>query len=111
MRHLRYYLKIIVLSPELCQYLLYKYLVYSTYISIEVSDGTHDADIAMGYGFSWLPPSAIIEFFGGVDKIIFNLSKNRFRNRLNMTDIEIKNLLKMSCKSKIDYRRFIKAKC
>lgn len=94
-------------EAKICQYLMYKYVLYSLVISKEVADSYHSADIAMGYGFNWIPPVALLDLIGGLQELKKGLEENDLFNNSNL---ELFNKLDNSIdKSEIDARKFLKA--
>jgi 3-hydroxyacyl-CoA dehydrogenase len=53
-------------EAELCRYFLARYISYSLSIVGEVVDTKENADAAMGFGFNWVPASALVDLLGGV---------------------------------------------
>lgn len=95
-------------EASICRYLLIKYLIIS-YESVEVvSDNIADADIAMSYGFNWVPPSVLCKLFGG-RKGIENIAKNDSRIAELVESLDLSILEKAVRKTDIDYRRYFKA--
>lgn len=93
----------------ICKKILLAYIVYSLKISIEVSTDIESCDDAMATGFSWIPPIALIELFGGkskVKKLINVYLDERYVDIIN--NEEIYNSIP-SC-SKYDFRPFLKAR-
>lgn len=97
------------IEGKICQYLLYKYVIYSIKIGSEVTETIHNSDIAMSYGYNWIPPLAILNLVK-VENFIEDLNHNPYRNRINLSDSEIRSLISSTVASKIDYRRYLKAK-
>lgn len=93
----------------LCKKMLLKYIIYSLKISNEVSNNIESCDDAMATGFSWLPPIAMIDLFGGLNHV-HDLSKKYLDERyINIImDKEITD--KLPEHSKYDYRSYLKAR-
>lgn len=93
----------------LCKKMLLKYINYSLKISNEVSNNIESCDDAMATGFSWLPPIAMIDLFGGLNHVQ-DLSKKYLDERyINIImDKEITD--KLPEHSKYDYRSYLKAR-
>ncbi|WP_370783076.1 3-hydroxyacyl-CoA dehydrogenase family protein [Faecalibacillus intestinalis] len=93
----------------LCKKMLLKYIIYSLKISNEVSNNIESCDDAMATGFSWLPPIAMIDLFGGLNHVQ-DLSKKYLDERyINIImDKEITD--KLPEHSKYDYRSYLKAR-
>jgi 3-hydroxyacyl-CoA dehydrogenase len=53
-------------EAELCRYFMARYISYSLSIVGEVVDTKENADAAMGFGFNWVPASALVDYLGGV---------------------------------------------
>lgn len=93
----------------LCKQMLLKYILYAIKISIEVGSNIADCDDAMATGFSWIPPFALIDLFGGVD-IIYALSKKYLSQEIYSIFTNPSVRTRLPIQSKYDYRPFIKAK-
>jgi 3-hydroxyacyl-CoA dehydrogenase len=63
------------LEADLCRYFLARYISYSLSIVGEVVENKENADKAMGFGFNWVPASALVDFLGGVGETIQLLEK------------------------------------
>lgn len=98
------------LEAKICQYLMYKYVLYSIKVGDEVARNIHDSDIAMSYGYNWVPPLAFLHLVK-FENFLEDLKQNPFRNRIKLTDQEIIELISNKSVSEIDYRRYLKAKC
>ncbi|MCP4482825.1 MAG: 3-hydroxyacyl-CoA dehydrogenase family protein [bacterium] len=53
-------------EAELCRYFLAKYISYSLSLVGEVVETKEMIDMAMGFGFNWVPASALVDLLGGV---------------------------------------------
>lgn len=92
----------------ICIQFLFKYVLYSLYITREIGEDIHSADDVMATGFNWVPPLAVIDAFGGVEifkKIALEKLPEEFLSKINLDEI-----LKDVPKSNYDYRPFFKAK-
>lgn len=93
----------------ICKKMILKYIVYSIYISKENTQNVYSCDDAMATGFSWLPPIAYIDFFGGKEQV-----KEMAEEYLEKNWIEVINKYSIfdmiQTKSKYDYSSFLKAK-
>lgn len=93
----------------ICKEMLLKYIIYSLKISYEVSNDIASCDDAMATGFSWLPPIAMIDLFGGIN-IIQNLAE-KYLDEKYVSIIADKDILdKLPECSEYDYRSFLKAR-
>lgn len=93
----------------ICKQMLLKYIAYSLKISHEVSNDISSCDDAMATGFSWLPPIAMIELFGGIESVI-HLSKKYLNKKYNNIYDNQDIVSNLPTKSKYDYRSYLKAK-
>lgn len=55
------------LEAELCRYFIARYVSYSLSIVGEVVNNKENADMAMGFGFNWVPASYFVDLLGGVN--------------------------------------------
>jgi 3-hydroxyacyl-CoA dehydrogenase len=92
----------------ICRYFLVKYIICSYRSAKEVSDNIADADIAMSYGFNWIPPSSLCMLFGG-KKGLERLTEKDARIRESLKDFDLSLLDEPPIKTDIDYRRYFKA--
>lgn len=92
----------------ICCELLLKYVLYSLTAAREVGYDIHSADDVMAAGFNWCPPLAMVDAFGGAEKII-KLCSERMDGTI-LKEIDLFALRDLIEPSKYDYRRFIKAK-
>ena len=90
------------IESKICMSFLLNYVIYSVNLAKEISENILDCDVAMVYGFNWIPPISLIELMGGPKKFI--LLCHKYLGEGNYDDIL--NLKK----SNIDYRSYIKAK-
>lgn len=93
---------------EICKSFLVKYVLYSLYINNEVGHSVFDADDAMATGFSWIPPLALIEAFGGREKFQ-NLALNILSDK-ELREYDMEDLLSNCPQSRYDFRKYLKAK-
>lgn len=91
----------------ICKNLLLEYIVYSLKTSLEVSDSISSCDDAMATGFSWIPPIALMEVFGGKETVDTLVHKYLGTNLVNTWD-ELYDMVPN--KSKYDYRPFLKGR-
>ena len=94
-------------EAEICLYFLLNYIVYSLVTTEKVAYDIHAADAAMGTGFNWCPPLAMLEAFSEVVDINALIKERLPRNILAMVDID--RLLSEAQKSKYDYRMYFKS--
>lgn len=93
----------------LCKEMLLKYIIYSLKITYEVSNDITSCDDAMATGFSWIPPIALIDWFGGICMIKQLANKyldSKYLNILNNRDV----INQLPNHSKYDYRSYLKAR-
>ncbi len=93
---------------EICKKFMVEYVVYSLHINREVGYTVYDADDTMAAGFSWIPPLAVIESFGGKEK--FKRMARTVLTEKEWNEMDVDTLLTNSPKSRYDYKRFFKAK-
>ena len=93
----------------ICKKMLLKYISYSLKISYEVSTDIESCDDAMATGFSWLPPIAMIDLFGGIDTVQ-KLSKKYLDERYVSIILNKEIINKLPERSKYDYRSYLKAR-
>lgn len=60
---------------KIIQYFIARYISYSYSLIGEVVAGHEQVDIAMGYGFNWIPPSALVDIIGGPKNAIRLIGK------------------------------------
>ncbi len=93
----------------LCKQMLLIYIVYSLKISNEVSSDISSCDDAMATGFSWIPPIALIELFGG--KTITRNLVNKYLDKRYQDIVNNEDFFGMIPEhSKYDFRSFLKAR-
>lgn len=93
----------------ICKKMLLKYIIYSLKISYDVSNDIESCDDAMATGFSWLPPIAMIDLFGGIS-IVKQISEKYLDNRY-LEILENNSIISQLPKhSKYDYRSYLKAR-
>lgn len=88
---------------------LSRYVVYSLSVAQNLSTDIHAADHVMAMGFNWIPPLAVIEAFGGKEKMI-EIIRRSDMNHLNLDFGFVENMIKEAPCSTYDFRRFLKAK-
>lgn len=85
------------LSDEavICRYLLVRYIVVSYLVALEAADRLSSADLAMEYGYGWIPPRKLVSLLGGYAGLEMILLKDkRLRQSLEGFDLA---LLKYFC--------------
>lgn len=95
-------------EAEICRYFLVKYVLCSYLNAQQVSENIADADIAMSYGFGWVPPSALCRLLGG-RKGIQRLIDSDIRLQENVKQYDFSLLDQAVRTTDIDYRRYFKA--
>lgn len=93
---------------KICKKFMVEYVIYSLHINREVGYTGYDADDTMAAGFSWIPPLAVIESFGGKEEFGRIARTELLEKEWNEMDVD--TLLTNSLQSKYDYKRFFKAK-
>lgn len=63
------------LEADLARYFISRYISYSLSIVGEVVATKEMADMAMGFGFNWVPASAFVDFLGGPKETIAMMEK------------------------------------
>ena len=93
----------------ICRYFFARYISYSMSIIGEVVKSSECIDRVMGFGFNWVPPTALISLFGGVEvvKQIIQSAGLRIPEILNSED-GIRSVHHM--RSPLDGRVFFKVK-
>lgn len=95
-------------EARICKYFLAKYIMCSYESAKQVSDNIADADIAMSYGFNWVPPSSLCFLFGkrkGIERLI----KEDERIGQSFRGFDLSLLDEQVRQTDIDYRRYFKA--
>ncbi|WP_050754230.1 3-hydroxyacyl-CoA dehydrogenase family protein [Desulfitobacterium hafniense] len=93
-------------EAEICRHFLIKYVVSSLVISQSVSNDLSSADIAMAYGFGWLPPLATLELLGG----ICGLKRLIRHDKMLNIEIDLEPIVANIPKCSLDYSGFLYAK-
>ncbi|MBQ8144846.1 MAG: hypothetical protein IJ042_08665, partial [Butyricicoccus sp.] len=96
-------------EAEICLSFLIKYALYSIYVARTSSDDISYADDAMATGFGWVPPLAVIDALGGVEKfreLACDRLSSEFRAQINLDE----TLKDLPLPSKYDYRSYFKGK-
>lgn len=62
---------------KIIQYFIAHYISYSFSLVGEVVERSEQIDTAMGYGFNWIPPSALVDLIGGLKNAIQLVKKYR----------------------------------
>lgn len=92
----------------LCIQLLMKYVIYSIKTTKAIGESIHSADDVMATGFSWIPPLAVIDIFGGVQDFKKLVKTKLSTEYYESNDLE--QVLSDIPRSNYDYRPFLKAK-
>ena len=96
------------IEASICLELLIKYTIYGIVTSKSIGENIRSSDKVMATGFSWVPPLAVVDAFGGIENfkvIALNKLPESF-----LSKIDIDETLKDVLKSEYDYRRFFKAR-
>lgn len=96
-------------ESKICISLMLKYILYSLYISENVAQSIHDSDTAMGYGFNWIPPLALVDFLGGKDEF-FALCEKYISFDILYKTLDIKHYYNQIEMSHMDYRKYLRAR-
>ncbi|MCL4383936.1 3-hydroxyacyl-CoA dehydrogenase family protein [Patescibacteria group bacterium] len=93
-------------ESEIMAYFIARYISYSLSLVGTVVNQLHDIDLVMGYGFNWLPPSALIDLLGGYQPTVKLI--HRFKLPVPQTlSSSIDHFYKLQ--NQLDYRNFIRA--
>jgi 3-hydroxyacyl-CoA dehydrogenase len=65
------------MEADLARYFISRYISYSLSIVGEVVDTKEMVDMAMGFGFNWVPASAFVDFLGGPKETIAMMEKSK----------------------------------
>lgn len=57
-------------EADIVRHFMARYISYSLSLVGEVVDSKEMVDLAMAYGFNWVPPSALVDFLGGCQAAI-----------------------------------------
>lgn len=97
------------IEAEICLSFLIKYVLYAITVARTSSDDIRFADDAMATGFGWVPPLAVIDAFGGVEKFK-ELARDRLSSELRAAINLDRTLEDLPLPSKYDYRSYFKGK-
>ncbi|NBK25539.1 MAG: hypothetical protein EOM68_26405 [Spirochaetia bacterium] len=95
-------------EASICRYFLVKYVVCSYISALEVAESVDSADIAMAYGFGWVPPTSLCSLLGGrsgIERIIRN--DIRLQESIGSLDLSVLEIKRKG--PPLDYRRYFKA--
>ncbi|MEG0898032.1 MAG: 3-hydroxyacyl-CoA dehydrogenase family protein, partial [Ruthenibacterium sp.] len=92
------------LEAKLCVEFLLKYILYALKATASVGYCVSAADDVMATGFNWCPPLAMIQAFGGVERVRFLIEE-----RVETENIHVEKLLKTVMDSQYDYRKYFRA--
>lgn len=65
------------MEADLARYFVSRYISYSLSIVGEVVETKEMVDMAMGFGFNWVPASAFVDFLGGPKETIAMMEKSK----------------------------------
>lgn len=88
---------------------LIRYVIYSLYIAKKITPDLEAVDHVMAMGFNWIPPLAVIDAFGGKQKLLY-MANEADLNYLNLDMSFIEDLIRKAPESKYDFRKFLKAR-
>lgn len=91
-------------EAEICLSFLLKYIIYSLYATKEVGYTIEAADDVMATGFNWCPPLAMYHALSTVADV-----ESLIKDRLDISKIDIDQLLSEVKPSKYDYRLYFKS--
>lgn len=95
-------------EANICVQFLTKYVIYSLVITKAIGENIHSADDVMATGFSWVPPLAVVDAFGGTDNFK-RIAEDKLPAEF-LSTIKLNDILRDIPKSNYDYRPFFKAK-
>lgn len=93
-------------DAEIVKYFMARYISYSFSLFGSVVNNREYIDLAMGYGFNWLPPSALVDLYGARDSIAL-IKHFHFDVPSILIEHEENNTKMYSQQKKLDYRSFI----
>jgi len=96
------------IEADICLHFLIKYVIYGIRTTKSIGENIHSADDVMATGFNWIPPLAVIDAFGGINrfkKIALEKLPEDF-----LSEKVIEEILRDVPKSKYDFRPFFKAR-
>ena len=94
------------LEAELLRHFIARYISYSFSLVPEVTD-INGIDGAMGFGFSWLPPSAWVDLWGGVTEVCRFLEAQKMPIPEALSKASVKPLYRLQ--DVLDYRSLFKS--
>ncbi|MDT4762153.1 3-hydroxyacyl-CoA dehydrogenase family protein [Sphaerochaeta sp. PS] len=95
-------------EASICRYFLVKYVVCSYISALEVAESVDSADIAMAYGYGWVPPTSLCFLLGGRVGIE-NIIERDIRLKESIGSLDLSVLDNERTYPPIDYRRYFKA--
>ena len=95
-------------EADILRHFIARYISYSFSLIPEVTD-QNGVDGAMGFGFSWLPPSAWVDLLGGVKKTCFFIEQQKMPvpDALTLSRANGNSLYQLQ--NVLDYRSLFKA--
>lgn len=96
------------IEATICIEFLIKYVIYGITTTRAIGESIYSVDDVMATGFNWVPPLAVVDALGGIEKFRELASLHLDDNILSKLDLD--TVLKDIPKSKYDYRSFFKAK-
>jgi 3-hydroxyacyl-CoA dehydrogenase len=95
-------------EAKIIQYFFARYISYSLSLVGPVVREKADIDKVMAYGFSWLPPCALIDLLGGKDTVVKLIKLHNFKVP-DVISNQISTEKFYSLQNELDFRSFIKA--
>lgn len=90
-------------EADICLYFLIKYLIISFTSNNAVGTNLLDMDVAMSYGFGWVPPTAIFNLLGGFVKIKSMIEERKYlQKRLSGFDLTLLDINTNKTEEKYD---------
>lgn len=95
-------------ESKIIQYFFARYISYSLSLVGPVVKTKEDIDIVMAYGFSWLPPCALIDLIGGKNQVTKLIKKYKLSIPNEVTKHSSTTKF-YTLQDELDFRSFIKA--
>lgn len=95
-------------DASIMRYFIARYMSYSFSIVGSVADTTETVDRAMGFGFNWLPPSAMVDLLGGVTESVRLLQKHHLSVPPALISKKDQRAKLYTLQNELDYRSLLK---